>query len=966
MPGQGVIVGVGSIDYPAEFQGADPPTLAAARREQGHHAHEHLRPPHHPGRRERRVPRGASTSCCSARTSFYDDVFASLGGALRAGALARGPQRRSPTRRPRTRRSCRCTQLDQHVPGARPPHRQPRSARAPRAAHAPRARHRRTTTSRSGTSTASSRSAASAPAGCPQGDAAARHPRRAARRVRAHRRRRVHAHPGARPEGRGSRSRSRARSPHVTAAEKRRDPRAAERGRGVRALPPHQVPRAEALQPRRRRDAHPDARRALLDAADDAAWPRSCSAWRTAAGSTCSPTSIGKSYAQIFREFEGELDPNEHAGLGRREVPPRRDRQAPVARRRTRSRLTLAANPSHLEAVDPVVEGMARAKRRRGSATSTGDAVLPVLLHGDAAFAGQGVVAETLNLSELPGYDVGGTVHVVVNNQLGFTTAPELGRSSVYATDVAKMVQAPIFHVNGDDPEAAVRVMRLAFEFRKRFKKDVVVDLVCYRRYGHNEADEPAFTQPRMYELIDEHPLGAQALHRAARATRRHHRSTRRAGARDDFKARLERAFEETHAGRSPTDADAAAGALGRRRRRCRRSTTRSPPRCRASMLDQRRRRRSPRGPTASRCTRSSSASPRPRAHDARRRRGRLGARRGAARSARCCSRARRCASPGRTPGAARSASATACSSTRRPSRSTCRSRHLADDQAPFMLYDSVLSEYAALGFEYGYSVADPTRSCAGRRSSATSPTARRSIIDQFIVAADDKWGQRSEPRHAPPPRLRGPGPRALERAHRALPHAVAPRTTCASCTPPPPRSTSTCCAARRASARHVPLVVLHAEALPAHAADPLAARRAHRRRVPRRARRPRRRPTTVNRVHPVHAARSATSSWTSATTRGAPAAVVRVEQLYPWPEAELFVRARPLPRRQAGVVGAGGAGEHGRVELRPHPAAPGAARPGQAQARRPRTPSASPASGSSKVHDAEQQHLLAAAFAKL
>src|SRR5262249_28249398 len=148
--------------------------------------------------------------------------------------------------------------------------------------------------------------------------------------------------------------------------------------------------------------------------------------------------------------------------------------------------LTLAGNPSHLEAVDPVVEGMTRAKQDR-----IGDEaharVLPLLIHGDAAFAGQGVVAETLNLSELPGYEVGGTVHIVVNNQLGCTTAPTVGRSTVYATDIAKAVQAPIFHVNGDDPEAAVRVIRLAFAFREAFKKDVVVDMVCYRRYGHNE-----------------------------------------------------------------------------------------------------------------------------------------------------------------------------------------------------------------------------------------------------------------------------------------------------------------------------------------------------------------------------------------------------------------------------------------------------------------------------------------------
>jgi 2-oxoglutarate dehydrogenase E1 component len=165
--------------------------------------------------------------------------------------------------------------------------------------------------------------------------------------------------------------------------------------------------------------------------------------------------------------------------------------------------VSLTANPSHLEAVDPVLEGIVRAKQDRLDLGLTGYTVLPVLVHGDAAFAGQGVVAETLNLSQLRGYRTGGTVHVVVNNQVGFTTAPEYSRSSLYSTDVARMIQAPIFHVNGDDPEAVIRVGRLAFEYRQAFNKDVVIDLVCYRRRGHNEGDDPSMTNPQMYTIID-------------------------------------------------------------------------------------------------------------------------------------------------------------------------------------------------------------------------------------------------------------------------------------------------------------------------------------------------------------------------------------------------------------------------------------------------------------------------------
>ena len=169
--------------------------------------------------------------------------------------------------------------------------------------------------------------------------------------------------------------------------------------------------------------------------------------------------------------------------------------------------------PSHLEAVSPVVEGIVRAKQdliiRPSDGTNVESEIefypyLAILIHGDAAFAGQGVVAETLNMSQLSGYHIGGAIHIVINNQVGFTTAPESARSSFYPTDVAKMIQAPIFHVNGDDPEACMRAARLAYDYRRTFKRDVVLDIVCYRRYGHNEGDDPSYTQPQMYKIIDQ------------------------------------------------------------------------------------------------------------------------------------------------------------------------------------------------------------------------------------------------------------------------------------------------------------------------------------------------------------------------------------------------------------------------------------------------------------------------------
>jgi len=209
----------------------------------------------------------------------------------------------------------------------------------------------------------------------------------------------------------------------------------------------------------------------------------------------------GKSYGQIFQEFEGHYTKNAVHGTG--DVKYHLGTEGVfTAESGAKTKIYLAANPSHLEAVNPVLEGVVRAKQDRLNVKGS-FSVLPILIHGDAAFAGQGVVFETLNLSQLRGYRTGGTIHVVINNQVGFTTAPEMSRSSTYATDVAKGIQAPIFHVNGDDPEACVRVARIAFDYRQKFNKDIVIDMLCYRRRGHNEGDEPSFTQPLMYKLID-------------------------------------------------------------------------------------------------------------------------------------------------------------------------------------------------------------------------------------------------------------------------------------------------------------------------------------------------------------------------------------------------------------------------------------------------------------------------------
>jgi 2-oxoglutarate dehydrogenase E1 component len=455
---------------------------------------------------------------------------------------------------------------------------------------------------------------------------------------------------------------------------------------------------------------------------------------------------VGKSYEQIFREFEGELDPNTPQGSGDVKY-----HLGATGKYQTRSgkpvAITLAANPSHLEAVDPVVEGMARAKQDRADDV-TRNRVLPVLIHGDAAFAGQGVVAETLNLSELPGYDVGGTVHIVVNNQVGFTTAPGSGRSTVYATDIAKAVQAPIFHVNGDDPEAAVRVIRLAFAFREAFMKDVVVDMVCYRRYGHNEGDEPAFTQPRMYERIGAR-RSVRKLYTETLVNRGDLTLDECELALEDFRSRLEDAFVETqhHQAPAPAFSEPEPERVGA-------SVDTGVPR---DVLDR---------ITTALVTWPDGFNVHPKLERV------LKARRTnfdkdqvdwATGEALAFGSLLLEGTPVRVAG----------QDTRRGTFSQRHAAlvdhvneseyeplaHLDDDQAPFMIYDSVLSEFAALGFEYGYSVADRDALVCWEAQFGDFVNGAQTIIDQFIVAAEDKWGQHSSLTLLLPHGFEGQGP---------------------------------------------------------------------------------------------------------------------------------------------------------------------------------------------------------------
>ena len=452
----------------------------------------------------------------------------------------------------------------------------------------------------------------------------------------------------------------------------------------------------------------------------------------------------GKTYGQIFREFEGTQDPRTVQGSGdvkyhlgtEGTFTSAKGDQIPVY---------LAANPSHLEAVDGVLEGIVRAKQDRKPIGTF--SVLPVMVHGDAAMAGQGIVAEILQMSQLRAYRTGGTVHVNINNQVGFTTPPGEGRTSIYSTDVAKMIQAPIFHVNGDDPEAVIHVAELAFAYRQKFHRDVVIDLICYRRRGHNEGDDPSMTQPLMYNLI-EAKRSVRTLYVEALVGRGDITQEEYDAAHEDFQDRLERAFAETHAAQTgsmpiiTSDGNAVAD-LERP----------------GSQQDDRS------GEPTSTAVSDAVITTIGDAHDnppagftvhpklqqllkKRTEMSRSGSIDWSFGELLALGSLLLEGTPVRMAG----------QDTR---RGTFVQRHavlhdrvngqewlplgnLSDNQARFWIYDTLLSEYAAMGFEYGYSVERADALVLWEAQFGDFADGAQIIIDEFISSAEQKWGQRS------------------------------------------------------------------------------------------------------------------------------------------------------------------------------------------------------------------------------
>lgn len=471
----------------------------------------------------------------------------------------------------------------------------------------------------------------------------------------------------------------------------------------------------------------------------------------------------GKSYGQIFREFEGTQDPRSVQGSGDVKYHLGTEGQF-TAESGASTKVYLAANPSHLEAVNPVLEGVVRAKQDRLNKAGESFPVLPVLMHGDAAFAGQGVVAETLNLSQLRGYRTGGTVHVVVNNQVGFTTSPTSSRSSFYCTDVGKMIQAPIFHVNGDDPEACARVAKLAFEFRQEFDKDVVIDMVCYRRRGHNEGDDPSMTQPLMYSLI-EGKRSVRKIYTESLIGRGDITVEEAEAALKDYQQQLERVFAETRETASapdPRQADGsdAPGGLEQPTAQQEDDATAKPQRETAVSPEVLKR------IGDAYVSPPSSFTVHPKLRQLLEKRSQMSREGGVDWGFGELLAYGSLLLEG-TPVRLAGQDSRRGTFVQRHAVLTDRSSgeewtpllYLSNDQARFWVYDSLLSEFAAMGFEYGYSVERPDALVLWEAQFGDFANGAQTIVDEFISSSEQKWGQNSSVTLLLPHGYEGQGP---------------------------------------------------------------------------------------------------------------------------------------------------------------------------------------------------------------
>jgi multifunctional 2-oxoglutarate metabolism enzyme len=442
---------------------------------------------------------------------------------------------------------------------------------------------------------------------------------------------------------------------------------------------------------------------------------------------------VGKSYAQIFREFQGNYDPRLLQGSGDVKYHLGAEGQFTAASGKTVN-TSVAANPSHLEAVNPVVEGIVRAKIDKIGKRPDWP-VMPVLLHGDAAFAGQGVVYETLQMSQLRAFKTGGTIHLVVNNQVGFTTAPIESRSTPYCTDVAKGFQIPIFHVNGDDPEAVARVAQIAFDYRQKFNRDVVVDVVCYRRRGHNEGDDPSFTQPLMYDLIEQ-KRSTRTLYTEALIGRGDITTADAEEVLARFRARLEGVFKEVRdAAGAPDEAPKAPyypAKLGEDKGTA----------ITAGQME---------AVARAHLTFPEGFAPHPKVLNQLKRRAEsiqngpidwataellaFGSLLMEGRPVRLV---------GQDSRRGTFSQRFAAIVDRVSAKAYVPLKHLSADQGSFHVFDSLLSEYAGMGFEYGYSVAAPDALVLWEAQFGDFANGAQTIADEFISAANAKWTQKS------------------------------------------------------------------------------------------------------------------------------------------------------------------------------------------------------------------------------